>query len=436
VLLFDASLRIRLASGLGSGQTPVGWALVDVLGAEEDGRRIERAARRALGGGHGELTTTAEPARTLRFLPVEGEIDSGRTALVVVETPGSPIRVDPGTGDEGEPLAAAARALARTTFGEEARRTACETARAVTGAEIAALCEPSDPGALIVSSASGADLEGRSVSLGQPGLAASAFSGDSAFEPDLAARGTATAWPLRGAGALAGVWQPIRRSPAVRGVIACGWRRPVELADARLEALRLLADEAAVAIDRAAALERLTGLARTDPLTDLSNRRAWQEELRRELARAARSRQPLAIAIIDVDELKSYNDRWGHAAGDRLLLTAAARWRRRLRISDLLARVGGDEFALTLPGCTLEEAVEIGDQLRTALPEGLSCSVGVAEWTGGEPVDSLLARADDALYAAKESGRDRTCARPAGQQPTGRPERGRGGVVLPHLGEI
>jgi diguanylate cyclase (GGDEF)-like protein len=171
-------------------------------------------------------------------------------------------------------------------------------------------------------------------------------------------------------------------------------------------------------MDRATALERLTVLARTDPLTDLSNRRAWQEELARELSRADRGGERLSIALIDLDEFKAFNDRWGHAAGDRLLLTAAARWRRRLRLTDLLARIGGDEFAAILPACGVEQAVALGDQLRGAMPEGLSCTIGVAEWQPGDPAERLLDRADRALYAAKGAGRNRVAPAPA---PTGAP---------------
>jgi diguanylate cyclase (GGDEF)-like protein len=149
-------------------------------------------------------------------------------------------------------------------------------------------------------------------------------------------------------------------------------------------------------------------MARTDPLTELSNRRAWEEELAREMAMAQRGGLRLSVGLIDLDELKSYNDRWGHAAGDRVLLTAAARWRRRLRLTDLLARIGGDEFAVAMPNCGLREAEALGDQLRGALPDGLTCSIGVAEWNPSESATELLARADEALYAAKNSGRNAT----------------------------
>jgi diguanylate cyclase (GGDEF)-like protein len=165
-------------------------------------------------------------------------------------------------------------------------------------------------------------------------------------------------------------------------------------------------------------------LARTDGLTGVANRRAWDDELPRELARAARSGQQLCVALLDLDHFKAYNDRHGHQAGDRLLKAAAAAWQGRLRKTDLLARYGGDEFAVLLPDCGLPNAMEIAERLRTAQPE-ITCSLGVAAWDGREDVSELVARADRALYAAKAAGRDRARAAPgataasAAQAPTG-----------------
>ncbi|HJU02314.1 MAG TPA: diguanylate cyclase [Actinomycetes bacterium] len=147
-------------------------------------------------------------------------------------------------------------------------------------------------------------------------------------------------------------------------------------------------------------------LARTDSLTGVPNRRAWDEELPRELARAARSGLPVCVALLDLDHFKQYNDRHGHQAGDRFLKEAAAAWQAMVRRTDLVARYGGEEFAILLPDCHLGDALEIAERLRTAQPEG-TCSLGVAQWDGREDVTSLVARADRALYAAKEAGRDR-----------------------------
>jgi len=430
ILLFDSSLRVRLATGGGAAggaaNAPlVGAALADAVSVNGARAQVERAARRALSGREVQVCVGdgLETRRELRFVPVEGTIEGGRSALVAVSqdrTADSDAEVDAevdalrARASDLETLASAARALARSTYAEEARRTVCEAAAEVAESELAALLEPhGDGSALVVTGSHGADIEGRAAPLDRAGMAAIAFrDGRSAFSPDLAREGTAAAWPLGQVGVRSAIWQPVRRAVGLRGVIAIGWMHPTTRPSERLmSSLEVLAGEAAVAIDRAATLERLSGLARTDPLTQLSNRRAWQDELGRELALAGRGGLRLSIGMIDLDELKAYNDRWGHAAGDRLLLTAAARWRKRLRLTDLLARIGGDEFALTLPGCSLEEAATLGDQLRTVLPDGLSCSVGVAEWVQGEPAERLLARADEALYAAKDAGRDRTIAR-------------------------
>ena len=144
-------------------------------------------------------------------------------------------------------------------------------------------------------------------------------------------------------------------------------------------------------------------LAGTDSLTGVPNRRAWDEELPRELARSG---QPVCVAPLDLDHFEQYNDRHGHQAGDRFLKEAAAAWQSVVRRTDLVARYGGEEFAILLPDCRLDNALEIAERLRTAQPEG-TCSLGIAQWDGREDVTALVARADRALYAAKEAGRDR-----------------------------
>jgi diguanylate cyclase (GGDEF)-like protein len=152
----------------------------------------------------------------------------------------------------------------------------------------------------------------------------------------------------------------------------------------------------------------LARVARTDALTGAPNRRAWDEQLAVELARAARDGAPVSVALLDLDHFKAYNDLRGHPAGDRLLREAAAAWQGELRTMDVLARYGGEEFGLILPGCRPEAATGIVDRLRALTPEGETTSAGVAGWNGTETADALVARTDRALYAAKRSGRDRT----------------------------
>jgi diguanylate cyclase (GGDEF)-like protein len=148
-------------------------------------------------------------------------------------------------------------------------------------------------------------------------------------------------------------------------------------------------------------------LALRDSLTGLGNRRAWEESLPRQLALASRNRKPLCVALIDVDGLKTLNDRDGHLAGDRVLTEAAAAWAGEVRASDLLARYGGDEFALLLPDCTIDRAMEIVGRLELAC-RACTFSSGVARWDAMEDAESLVRRADDALYLAKSQGGGRS----------------------------
>jgi len=152
----------------------------------------------------------------------------------------------------------------------------------------------------------------------------------------------------------------------------------------------------------------LTRLASADPLTGLANRRYWEREINRLLAFSARAQQPACVAMLDLDHFKRFNDLHGHAAGDDLLSDCGQVWPDQLRATDLLARVGGEEFALALPNCAAEDAEQIIERIRAATPRGQTFSCGLAVWDGTESHRALLARADRALYEAKRAGRKRT----------------------------
>jgi diguanylate cyclase (GGDEF)-like protein len=149
-------------------------------------------------------------------------------------------------------------------------------------------------------------------------------------------------------------------------------------------------------------------VARQDPLTGVTNRRGLSDTLTLEFARAARSAQPLAVVMIDLDHFKRYNDRRGHGAGDVLLREAAQAWQKALRPTDLLARYGGEEFTLVLPGCPSHQAEQLIDRLRPWVPDHQTFSAGIALWDGVESAPELLQRADQALLQAKKAGRNRT----------------------------
>lgn len=154
----------------------------------------------------------------------------------------------------------------------------------------------------------------------------------------------------------------------------------------------------------------------TDPLTGLYNRRYLETMLERELALQRRGGRTLCVMMIDIDEFKAVNDRHGHAAGDAVLRELAAILRRELRTSDLAVRMGGDEFLVVLPDAQPEQAAAIAERLRAGLgsrafPEIGSCavtaSIGIVQAGAEAGMAGLLRSADEALYRAKRSGRDR-----------------------------
>jgi diguanylate cyclase (GGDEF)-like protein len=165
-------------------------------------------------------------------------------------------------------------------------------------------------------------------------------------------------------------------------------------------------------------MQELAVQASQDPLTGLKNRRRFEEDLRAELARSHRYGVPGALLMLDLDHFKQVNDTLGHPAGDRVLGEIATALRGRARETDVLARIGGDEFAIVLPRCELVEAEEVGAEITRVIRERMSAendvppitaSVGIAAFGLGERLsyESVFGRADAALYAAKESGRDR-----------------------------
>ncbi len=175
--------------------------------------------------------------------------------------------------------------------------------------------------------------------------------------------------------------------------------------------------------ERTAALEtanrKLAELATEDELTGVANRRALEQALAREWERCRDLGQPLAVLIVDVDHFKQYNDRHGHLAGDRHLVRVADALRRHVRpVRELLARFGGEEFVLVMPGATLAQAGERGETIRAGVERdtgGTTISVGVAvARPDGPDLDqtALLQRADGALYRAKAAGRNRVVLDP------------------------
>lgn len=209
-----------------------------------------------------------------------------------------------------------------------------------------------------------------------------------------------------------------RRVGAIIGLDRAPSSREPRLAVSVLRAVRILLEPASVALDNALQLKRAEALSVTDDLTGLYNSRYLNQVLRRETKRASRSGRPLSLLFIDLDGFKSINDTHGHLYGSRALVEAAAVIRSSARETDVVARFGGDEFALILPDTGSEGAIAVGERIRERIAahpfladDGLNirltASVGVATLPDvAASAEELIQAADKAMYAVKDAGKN------------------------------
>ncbi|HXW78645.1 MAG TPA: sensor domain-containing diguanylate cyclase [Acidimicrobiales bacterium] len=208
---------------------------------------------------------------------------------------------------------------------------------------------------------------------------------------------------------------PLRAGRDHLGLLVAEAGPPVSrrLSRRSLDMLSRFAMHAALALNNADLNAEVARLAASDSLTGLANRRELSSALMREAARTARTKQPLSLAVIDIDHFKAINDTFGHLVGDEVLRVVAAAMARNVRDVDLVARYGGEEFAIVLPNCGSDGALAVVERVRAAVGSAatvtkVTVSAGIAT-SGGEGNDGegLMAAADEALYASKRGGRDR-----------------------------
>jgi diguanylate cyclase (GGDEF)-like protein len=160
--------------------------------------------------------------------------------------------------------------------------------------------------------------------------------------------------------------------------------------------------------------------AQTDALTGLGNRHWMRTMFEREVTRTLHANRALCLMMVDVDNFKAFNDQYGHIAGDRVLVAVAEALREYLRPTDLVARFGGDEFAVLLPDLTIKQARQTAERIRQqiaglsppSLSTAITVSIGLAGRNDRDDVATLVQRADTAMYGAKEGGRNRVAVAP------------------------
>ncbi len=211
---------------------------------------------------------------------------------------------------------------------------------------------------------------------------------------------------------------PVFARDQIKGVICVGSRSQQQAADEETQLFELIASQIGIAIDKALLYEKTVEMAFTDGLTGLYNRRYLLEEMERELSRANRDLTPFSVVSMDIDNLKSVNDRCGHNYGDQLIKAFGNIIKRASRKSDVAARTGGDEFVILTSG---SDQTQAGALARRIWSEANACkveikgedihvsvSIGIAGYpASGKTVEEVLGRADKAMYEAKKAGKNR-----------------------------
>jgi diguanylate cyclase (GGDEF)-like protein len=207
------------------------------------------------------------------------------------------------------------------------------------------------------------------------------------------------------------IWQPVLHETHAVGVLGLMFETRTTAVPADVRAmLEALVVGAAMAIERDALVSRLTLVADRDPLTGLPNRRRWEETYTAETARAQRTQSHLSFVLVELNDFPVFTDRFGQLAGEGLLRQFASSVQSVLRDVDTIAHWGGAVFAVALPACSVQDASFVARRIRDVVPQGQTCTTGVAEWMPNKTMDQVLKEAESGL--SEGWGSSRTPVRP------------------------
>ena len=420
VAVFDGTLRYTLAEG----EALSAWGLAP---ADLEGRRptevfdeafaadLERRYRAALAG----RPSTWERRRGSRWFAISaGPVRDEQGNVFAGIAVGTDVTERRRREATLEALHAITAEVARNASPDEVIRMVAEQVRAlfdVHGAAVTRFDGP-DRATILAHAPGGADIPTEMRFSDDDGSAAAtvARTGRPAVVR-YTGRESGVAGALVARGARSGAAAPVHVRGELWGAVNVVSGDPDHLDEQLLERLTGFAHLLELAIGNADAIQTLARHAMSDGLTGLPNLRAFREQLAREVGRAERYGEPLSVVIVDVDHFKAVNDTLGHPVGDRVLVEMSRRLLGTARSGELVARVGGEEFAWILPETTGDEAFAAAERARAAVGAEpfagvgrLTVSAGVCDLAEAGDAETLMRRADQALYVAKEGGRDAT----------------------------
>jgi diguanylate cyclase (GGDEF)-like protein len=251
-------------------------------------------------------------------------------------------------------------------------------------------------------------------------LLGAAFEDGYAFDSPTDPRSRLSAWLTSPGSVRSQVAVALRAGGESVGVLVLAWTRERRLEEADIERVHIVADQSSLSLQNALLHAELERLSVTDRLTELFNHGYLHQRLDQELQRASRFDRPLSVVMLDIDDFKGYNDRFGHPKGDDVLRDVSALIRENLREMDIAARYGGEEFVVVLPETDAAGAHLVAERIRASVaghlfagedeqhPVHKTVSVGVASFPQHAlGIDGLVERADSAMYRAKRAGKDR-----------------------------